>query len=150
MPIFGKKKDREISQIPKSVFISYARDNDEFARFVLPLADWLQERGCEVAVDKGSLEMWPEFMKRAMTSDNVLFVSTEMYNYTCLMGNVQSNKQYAKYPSFTFEPKGTHSGKLDDGVEYAMKVAFTVYGMIQKGELKSTMFSTYKDWEAVT
>lgn len=114
-------------QDAKSIFVSYARDEDE--RFIDRLLRKLQEGGYEVVSCGCPENAWPAMIQTAMTCRNVALVSTAKYVYTCLMGQVESDRLYARYPSLVFPGL---TGSLDRSLselEPAMKVAFTIFGM---------------------
>jgi|GEM_PF-2653421 len=122
---------RNINHDSKSVFVSYARGVDEDRRFIPPLLQWLHKNRYEVVSCDCPESDWPEMMKAAMVCRNAVLVSTEKYAYTCLMGHIKSKIPYAKYPSFAVSMQTDAPGQSFPGIEYAFKVAATVYGMIE-------------------
>ena len=122
------KSIRNLSHNSKSVFVSYARNEDK--RFINQLLKWLQKSGYEVVSCDCPENAWAGMMQAGMTCRNVVLVSTDKYAYTCLMGQVKSNKLYAQYPSLAFISLSVALDQSLPTVEAAMKIAFTIYGVI--------------------
>jgi Tfp pilus assembly protein PilF len=106
----------QLSENPRSVFISYAWTDPETKIFARKLSKYLKENSFQVFLDvEHDLEVH-EVLTILSACQNVVVLNDQHYAESCLLGKVPVAQPTSRYPSFAFPASRSESKDYVEGI----------------------------------